>query len=90
MLCLLEQPQRELQLYLKTTHNQNCQKIELYGILTTQDLKKPHSSRWVGGAELRTRAERIADMVWHGEAVAAAVEWAVPHSHVVDKSEGIP
>ena len=30
---------------------QICQKIELYGSLTTKDLKKPHSSRQVGGEE---------------------------------------
>ena len=31
--------------------NKNCQKIELYGSLTTKQLKKKHSSGWVGGAE---------------------------------------
>ena len=46
MLCLLVQPQRELQLNLKTNNTQNCQKIELYGSLTTKDLKQPHSSRF--------------------------------------------
>ena len=35
---------------LKTKNNQNCQKIELYGSLTTKELKK-HSFRPVGGAE---------------------------------------
>ena len=29
----------------KTQNNQNCQKIELYGSLTTKELKKKHSSR---------------------------------------------
>ena len=33
---------KELQLYLKTNNTQNCQKIELYGSLTTKDLEKPH------------------------------------------------
>ena len=42
---------KELQLNLKTNDNLNCQKIELYGSPTTKDLKKPHSSRWVGGME---------------------------------------
>ena len=49
MLHPLAQPQKELQLNLKTNTTQNCQKIELYGSLTTKDLKKPHSSRRVGG-----------------------------------------
>ena len=37
---------------LKTKSNQNCQKIELYGSLTTKELKKKHSSRLVGRAEM--------------------------------------
>ena len=45
------QPQKELQLDLKSNNTQNCQKIELYGSPATRDLKKPHSSRRVGGAE---------------------------------------
>ena len=51
MLCLLTQLQKKLQLDYKTDTTQNCQKIELYGSLTAKDLKKPHLSRWVGGAE---------------------------------------
>ena len=35
---------------LKTKNNQNCQKIELYGSLTTRNLKKC-SSRLIGGTE---------------------------------------
>ena len=35
----------------KTKNNQDCQKIELYGSLTTKELKKKHSFRQVGGAE---------------------------------------
>ena len=35
---------------LKTKNNQNCQKIKLYGSLTTKELKKK-LSRLVGGAE---------------------------------------
>ena len=42
---------------LKTKNNQNCQKIELYGSLTTRELKKKHSSRLVGGAEMGSRGE---------------------------------
>ena len=37
---------------LKTKTNQNCQKIELYGSLTTKELKKKHSSRLVREAEI--------------------------------------
>ena len=48
---LLTQPQQKLQLNYKTTITQNCQKIELYGSSTTKELKKSHSSRWIGGAE---------------------------------------
>ena len=36
---------------LKMKNNQNCQKIELYGSLTTKELKKKYSLRLVGGAE---------------------------------------
>ena len=37
---------------VKTKNNQNCQKIERYGSLTTKELKKKQSSRQVRGAEL--------------------------------------
>ena len=38
---------------LKTKNNQNCQKIELYRtVWTTKEIKKKHSSRPVGGAEM--------------------------------------
>ena len=37
---------------LKTKNNQNCQKIELYGSPTTKELKKKHSFRLVGRAEV--------------------------------------
>ena len=40
---------------LKTESNQNCQKIELYGSLTTKELKKKHSFRLVGGAEMSSQ-----------------------------------
>ena len=74
-----------LELDLKTNNTQNHQKIELYGSLTTKDLKKPHSSRRVGGAEMWRGAERCRHEVWRGEVVA--VEQAVPHSCVVDKNQ---
>ena len=63
MLGLLTQPQKELQLDLKTSNTQNCQKMELYGSLTTEDLKKPHSPRQVGEAE-RKGMKRCADTEW--------------------------
>ena len=37
---------------LKTKNNQKYQKIELYLSLTTRELKKKHSFRLVGGAEM--------------------------------------
>ena len=49
---LLTQPQEDLQVDLKTNNTKNHQKIELYGSLTTKDLKKPPSSRQVGGARV--------------------------------------
>ena len=51
---------------LKTKNNQNCQKIELYGIPTTKELKKKHSSRPVGGAEIGS---------WGGEASQQGDSW---------------
>ena len=78
------QPEKELQLDLKTNNTQNYQKIELYGSPTTKDLKKPHSFRWVGGVEMQRWVERHRDMVWHRD---SASEWAVPHSHVIDKNQ---
>ena len=44
---------------LKTKNTQNYQKIELYGSLTTKELKKRHSSRPVGGVE-RTHGKEVA------------------------------
>ena len=43
----------KLQLNYGTNIRQNCQKIELYGSLTTKELKKPHSSTQVGGTMQR-------------------------------------
>ena len=64
---------------IKTKNTQNCQKIELYGGPTTKDLKKPNSSKWVGGVE--TDSQDGEDVVWRQQ----RAEWVVPHSHVVDK-----
>ena len=41
----------KLQLNYRTNITQKCQEIELYGSMTTKELKKPHSSRQVGDAE---------------------------------------
>ena len=71
--CLLVQPQRESQLLLRVKNNQNHQKIKLYGSLTTEDLKKSHSSRLVGGAELWRWVERCRYTICCGEAAAAVV-----------------
>ena len=49
--CLLTQLQQKLQLDYKTNITQKCQEIKLYGRPTTNNLKKPHSSRQVAGAE---------------------------------------
>ena len=49
---------------LKTKNNQNWQKIELYGSLTTKELKKKHSHRLVGGAEMGIRVERTCCGSW--------------------------
>ena len=43
---------------IKTKNNQNCQKIELSESPTTKEIKKKHSSRQVGGAEMGSRVER--------------------------------
>ena len=47
----------------KTKINQNCQKIKLYEILTTKELKKKHSSILVGGEEMGSRGR---ENVWQG------------------------
>ena len=49
--------------HLKTKNNQNCQKIQLYGSLTTKKLKKKYSSRLAGG-------ERT-----HGKVVPGTLGW---------------
>ena len=43
---------------LETKNSQNSQKIELYVSPTTKELKKKHSLRPVGGAEMGSQAER--------------------------------
>ena len=50
---------------LKTKNNQKCQKIEWHVSLTTKELKRKHSSRLAGGAEIGSWGERM-----QGKAVA--------------------
>ena len=47
---------------LKTKYNLNCQIVELYGSLTTENLKKKYSSRQVEGVE--TGGWGREDAVW--------------------------
>ena len=47
----------------KTKSNQNYQKIKLYGSLTTKELKKKHSFRLLGGAEMGSQA---GEDMWQG------------------------
>ena len=58
ILCLLEQQQKKL-LDLKINNTRNRQKIELYGSLTTKDVKKSHLSRRVAGAEMQNGQKGI-------------------------------
>ena len=50
----------------KNKNQQNCQKIKLHGNLTTKILKKKHSSRPVGGAEMGS---------WGGEDMQQGCGW---------------
>ena len=51
---------------LKKKNIQNCQKIELHGSLTTKEIKKKHSSRPVGRAEMGS---------WGGEDLRQGGRW---------------
>ena len=55
---------------------QSIRKIKLYGSPTTKNLKKPHSSRRVGGGEMQRQVEMCGGAMWHSE--TAAAEGAVP------------
>ena len=59
---------------LKTKNNQTCQKIKLYGIPTTKELEKEHSSRLVGGAEMGSlgREDTLKGSGWRTRAGKAA------------------
>ena len=58
---------------IQTKNNQNCQKIELYGSLTTKELKKKHSPRQVGGAEMGS---------WGIENSCQGGSWWISWSHI--------
>ena len=66
-----------------TKNDENCQKIKLYGSLTTKELKKKHSSRPVGGEETSSQGR---EDIWQGgswrtgvgEVVARSGEAVVP------------
>ena len=66
MLHFLVQPQRELQLYLKTNNNWDCQKTELYESLNNQSFKEAtfiQTGRRGGAAEMGREAWRHGCMV---------------------------
>ena len=69
---LLPHTTKRITTNLKTKNNQNCQKIKLYESLTTKELKKKHSSRPGGGAEMGSWAERT-----HGKVAAARMDKVV-------------
>ena len=54
---------------MKNKNNQNCQKIELHGSLTTKELRKKHPSKLVGEAETGS---------WGGEGKSAAGKLGYP------------
>ena len=82
---------------VKTINTQNYQKIELYGSLTTKELKKKHSWRPVAEVEMGILGWRELVARWWLEYWARQqladqvsqwlVEQAVPHLHV-DKLGG--
>ena len=73
---------------LKTKSNQNCQKIELYGSLTTKELKKKHSSRLVGGVETQLEWKGLPASQWLVDWVRQQLaDRMVPHFHA-DKLGG--
>ena len=58
---------------LNTKNNQNCQKIKLYGNLTTKELKKKYSSRLVGGVET---------VIWGRDDLWQGGSWQTRWSHI--------
>ena len=57
---------RRITTNLKTKNNKNCQKIKLYGSTTTKKVKKKHSFRLIGGAEIGN---------WDGEDAGQGGSW---------------
>ena len=90
MLPLLAQPKKKTT-HLNTKNNQNCQKIEVYGSLTTKELNKKHSSRLVGGAETGSQGGEDVGQGsshwWTGQARWWLVHQIVPYSRA-DKLGG--
>ena len=77
---------------LKTKNNQNCQKIELYRtVWTTKEIKKKHSSRPVGGAEMGSGG---GEDLWQGSGwktrqfhICMRINW---EEQVVSKTDHAP
>ena len=70
---------------LKTKNNQNFQKIELYGSLTTKELKKKHSSKLVRGVETDSQGgeDTWQSSGWRtGQVRPQLSDWAVPYLYV--------
>ena len=89
-LCLFAQPKERQQQILKQKNNQNCQKIKLYGSLTTKELKKKHSSRLIGGMERGSQGGEDEQQggIWKIRQVSQhLVDQVVPHLHA-DKLGG--
>ena len=79
---------RRTTINLKIKNNQNCQKNNLYGSLTTKDLKKKHSSRPAGGAGQAAGSERTHGKVVAGEPGVAS--WKLAMGQPVDDRLGGP
>ena len=77
MLCLPCTTIAKITTGLQNKYHPDSSENKLSGSPTTRDIKKLHPSRWVGEVE----AQRGVETEWHGE----ALEWVVPHSHVVGK-----
>ena len=66
MIYLLTQPQKELQLNLKTNNTQNGKKkIQVYGSPTTKDLKEATSIQ-TGRRDRDTEMEQRSEEMWYG------------------------
>ena len=62
------------------TKNKNCQNNELYRSPTTMELKKKHSSRLVGGAEMGSQGR---EHTWQGDRRGRrSGHWRTGQSHI--------